>query len=211
MPGRTDRQTYFRSKSVVLTKRDELAYSRVLRELNPDVEFLGYTYQPTEENCTLVPTIAHGDAEECLIRIRHPDEKQRIQLYDELGLKNIRYDKVSLKLRKSRWNWVDPTKKWAFDPPLLDWGEVSVGYPVGDDELKTFAGRLLRLVGKVTWKRGAFGLDACIWSQSGGDQRRGLGSGELINPSEKIELNKYYDDSLWNDDGLPEESTGGRV
>ena len=32
MPKRTDRQTYFRSKSVVLTERDELAFGRVLRE-----------------------------------------------------------------------------------------------------------------------------------------------------------------------------------
>ena len=70
---------------------------------------------------------------------------------------------------------------------------------------------LLRLVGKITWKRGPFGLDACRWSQSGGEVRRGLGSGELIDPNEKIELNKYYDDSLWDDAGLPDEPKGPRV
>lgn len=43
--------------------------------------------------------------------------------------------------------------------------------------------------------------DACRWSQTGGRVRRGLGNGQLIDPAEKIELNRYYDDSLW-DDGL---------
>ena len=210
MPKRTDRQTYFRSKSVVLTQRDELAFSRVLREFDPDVQFSGNTYRPAENNCTLVPTIAHGDADKCWINVSHPEEKKRKKIYDDLGLENVRQDHVSLELQRSYWNWVNPTKKWAFDPPLLDWCSVSVGYPVGNDELKKFAGTLLRLVGKITWKRGPFGLDACRWSQSGGKKRRGLGNGELIDPSEKIELNKYYDDSLW-DDRLPDQPTGGRV
>jgi hypothetical protein len=208
MPRRTDRQTYFRSKSVVLTQRDELAYSRVLREFDPDVQFYCYTYRPSEGNCTLAPTLAHGDRDECWIEVCDPEEKLRMRLYDELGLQDVRTDRVSLKLRKSYWNWVDPTKKWAFDPPLLDWGEVSVGYPAGNEELKKFAGKLLRLVGKITWKRGPYGLDACRWSQTGGKERRGLGSGELIDPSEEIGLNKYYNDELWDDEGLPDESTG---
>jgi len=33
-----------------------------------------------------------------------------------------------------------------------------------------------------------------------------MGAGFLIDPEEKIDHNKYYDDSLW-DDGLPPEST----
>ncbi len=78
-----------------------------------------------------------------------------------------------------------------------------VGYPRDNEALKKFAGQLLRLPNKVTARGNAIGLDACRWSQAGGDERRGLGGGELIDPSEKIELKKYYIDSLW-DDRLPE-------
>ena len=39
-----------------------------------------------------------------------------------------------------------------------------------------------------------------------GFAQRGLGLGELIDPEEVIELNKYYDDDLW-DDGLTESAT----
>ena len=92
----------------------------------------------------------------------------------------------------------------------MNWGAVVVAYPMGDDELKQFAGKILRLVDKVTWKRTGYGLDACRWSQSGGAERRGLGSGVLIDPNIKIEFNKYYDDALW-DDRLPDEPTGVRV
>ena len=74
-----------------------------------------------------------------------------------------------------------------------------MGFPNGDGDFKKYAGRVLRLVDKITWKRGSFGLHACKWSQAGGSDRRGLGSGILIDPSEKIELNKYYDDALWDD------------
>ncbi|MEK9724528.1 MAG: hypothetical protein VW405_13735 [Rhodospirillaceae bacterium] len=58
---------------------------------------------------------------------------------------------------------------------------------------------------KITVKGHAFGLDACLWSLAGaavGD-RRGLGSGFVIDPDEDIKLNKYYDDDLW-EDRLPE-------
>lgn len=82
---------------------------------------------------------------------------------------------------------------------MLDWAEIVVGFPNGDDGFKKYAGKVLRLVDKITWKRQGFGLHACQWSQAGGTERRGLGSGILINPSEKIELNKYYDDALWDD------------
>jgi hypothetical protein len=66
--------------------------------------------------------------------------------------------------------------------------------------------KVLRLVGKVTWK-GHWGLDACLWSRTGGVVRRQIeGFGGLFAPDQvppDIPLNKYYDDSLW-DDRLPE-------
>lgn len=73
--------------------------------------------------------------------------------------------------------------------------------------MKKFATKVLRLVNKVTWKGDRrYGLEACRWSQAGGDVRRGLGPGWQIDPAEDIQLNKFYDDSLWKD-RLPEVST----
>jgi len=40
--------------------------------------------------------------------------------------------------------------------------------------------------------------------------RRAVGSGVQIPPDEPIKLNRYYDDSLW-DDRLPDEPTGVRL
>ncbi|MEK9753314.1 MAG: hypothetical protein VW338_08905 [Rhodospirillaceae bacterium] len=82
-----------------------------------------------------------------------------------------------------------------------------VGYPRDNEALKKFAGQLLRLPNKVTAGGNAIGPDVCRWSQAGGDERRGLGGGQLIDPSEKIELNKYSDDSLW-DIACPEHRPG---
>lgn len=67
---------------------------------------------------------------------------------------------------------------------------------------------MLSTLVNVTMPLPGFGLHACQWSQAGDSERRGLGSGILIDPSEKIELNKYYDDALW-EDGLSEASWRG--
>lgn len=53
-------------------------------------------------------------------------------------------------------------------------------------------------------------LHACQWYLAGAAERRGLGSGNIIDPNEKIELNECYDDTLWGD-GLSETPTGVRV
>ena len=211
MPSPTGRETFFRSKSVVLTERDELAFSRVLREFDPEVKIFGGRYDPIRRVPVPEPNIPHGTAMSSNFLILAPDEKERANFLGQLGYQVVD-QAVGFDLRRSRLKWFDPSIKWAFDPPLLDWGEVGVCYPADcDEKVVRFASKLLRLVNKVTWKRTGFGLDACRWSQSDRDKtRHGLGAGVLIDPAEKIELNKYYDDSLWGD-CLPDEPTGCRV
>ena len=155
-----NRVTYFRGKSVVLTERDELAYSRVLREFCPGVLIAANKYRKDQKQSGWNPNIPHGDSDKATIMVPSPGQEDRWHLNAEMDMILIR-PHVGLDLQRSKWEWMDPTKKWAFDPPLLDWGEVVVGFPKRDEELKRFAGKLLRLVDKTTWKRGKFGLDAC--------------------------------------------------
>lgn len=205
MGYRERRETSFRSKSVVLTPRDELAFSRVLREFDPSVEFSCSSPGARGRYSTPLSGVVFGDADNVWIKL--DDQKvsfgRDVELLKALGLRERGLD---MSLKRSRWDWPDPTKKWAFDLPLLDWGEVNLSFPYGDEEYLKFAGTVLRLVDKITWKREKFGLDACRWSQAGGAVRRGLGLGELIDPEEVIKLNRYYDDDLW-DDGLTESAT----
>ena len=201
--GSHGRESYLsRRKWAVLTDRDELAFSRVIREYCPDVMFWGQIPGGNPYDESTLPSIAHCGGGSVSIVLPAPGQEKRWQLNKAMG-QILVSPLVGFALDRSKWEWVDPSKKWTFDPPLFGLGELGIYFPHDDKTLKNFAGRLLRLMNKVTWKDNIFGLDACLWSQSGGEERRGLGSGELIDPSEKIELNKYYDDSLW-DDSLPE-------
>lgn len=198
MGYRERRETSFRCKTVVLDEVDELAFSRVLREFDPTVQFTCYVPDRPRIYTTRLASIVFGISDKVAINLSTPEELRRpgAELMDVFGLSP--WD-LSMSLERSKWDWPDPTKKWAFDLPLLDWTRIEVGFPNGDDGFKKYAGKVLRLVDKITWKRQGFGLHACQWSQAGGTERRGLGSGILIDPSEKIELNKYYDDALWDD------------
>lgn len=197
MKPRQERDTSFRSKTVVFTERDERAFARALLEFDPGLDgcegFICEDSKRPNSYCDMMP----GGNFEVSIRVIHPEERKGIEDLDRFGLGNF-VDAIHLHYRRSHWEWPDPDKRWAFDPPLLGWGRVYVAFPRGDKELSQYALKMLRLTNKVTWKGGMFGLGACVWSQSGNSIRRGLGNGELIPKSETITLNKYYDDSLWS-------------
>ena len=201
-----DRETYFRRKDFVLTEKDELAFTRVLREFSPDVLF----FDKGDLRSKPVPSIPHCTARWLYIALPSPGQERQWKLNIETESQMIA-PWVSFRMERSALTWPDPTKKWAFDPPLISTGHFDVGYPKNEPDLKPFAMKLLRLVNKVTWKTWDTGLDACIWSQSGGETRRAVGPGIQIPRDEPVKLNKYYDDDLWDDDGLPEESSGVRV
>ncbi|HSG71882.1 MAG TPA: hypothetical protein VLA12_15810 [Planctomycetaceae bacterium] len=205
----TGDNTCFRWRDFVMTERDELAYSRALRELVPGILFYESSGRPKTRN-RRVPNIPASTEWEVYLAIPSPDQMaawSRNLVSDNMVVRPALYGHF----QRSKWEWPDPTKKWAFDPPLISWGNVSFGFACDDDEIRRFADRIARCLSKITTHgKQRLGLDACLWSQSGGAQRRGLGPGYLIDPEERIELNKYYDDTLW-DDRLPEVATGVRV
>ena len=196
MRPRSDRETYFRRKSVVLTERDELAFSRVLREFAPGVMFFEDGRRGNSKP-RLVDNIPSSREWHVWIALPSPGQEHNWRKSLNKDGMPVVTPRCSIDLRRSEWVWPDPAKKWAFDPPLLDWGELSVSFPCGDEQMRRFAMQLVRKITKVTtFGKRRYGLDACRWSQSGGKERRGIGAGELIDPNEKIELNKYYEDSF---------------
>ena len=156
-----------------------------------------------------VPNIPHAQSRYVSVSIPAPGQEKAWRINVEMQRQLVR-PWVRLDLERSKWIWLDPSKKWAFDLPLLGSGILGVAFPKRDPETKPFAMKLLRLVNKITWKQYSCGLDACIWSQGGGDTRRAVDPGVQIPPDEPIKFNKYYDDSLW-DDRLPDEPTGARI
>lgn len=204
-----ERETYFSARWVVLSERDELAFSRVLREFCPEVLFFEEQSASVTESSVPIVNIPHAKSRYVSMSVPAPGQEKAWRLNVEMQRQFVR-PWVRLDLDRSRWVWLDPSKKWAFDLPLLNDGRLGVAYPKADPETKRFAMKLLRLVGKITWKRGCYGLESCIWSQGGGNTRRALGVGIRIPPERPIKLNKYYDDTLW-DDRLPAEPTGARV
>lgn len=192
-----------------MTERDELAYSRVLTELIPDIIFYEYGGRANSQ-MHRIPNIPASNEWQVYLTIPEPH-----QLAEWARNFDFDYPIVGSAIygyfHRSAWEWPDPTKKWAFDPPLMAEGNISVCFPCLNDDLKRLAEQIVRSLSKVTalGKR-RFGLDACRWSQAGGSKRRGLGPGTLIDPNTTIKLNKYYDDTLWSDH-LPDVPTGVRV
>ena len=200
-----NRQTYFRSKEVILTERDELAFSRVLREFEPGVQF----FNRDGDRVSPARNIPHCIDDPVSIELPAPDQKRQWRINLETRSRMVR-PWVQFTMERSKMVWPDPSKKWAFDPPLLCGGRLTVGFPKDTPELKPLAMKLLRIANKVTWKTWDTGLDARHWSQSGGHTRRAVGVGVQIPKDPPVKFNTYYDDALW-DDCLPDEPTGVRV
>jgi len=201
--------TCFRWRDFVMTERDELAYSRVLRELVPGILFYESEGKATSR-LRLISNISESTVWQVYIAIPAPEQVE--EWSNNVGLDSpILHPALYAHFQRSSWEWPDPTKIWAFDPPLIGWGNISVGFDCTVDAHRRLADTIMRRLNKVTtFGKRRFGLDACRWSQAGGWERRGLGPGELIDPSEIIELNRYYDDDLWGD-GLSTTPTGVRV
>jgi hypothetical protein len=190
---RAVREVCFRRRSVVLSERDELAFSRVLREFAPNV--LMWEYGKGHDG--IVPNIPSANWR-AVIAFPSPEQKDfwNGSDHDDKGL--IRRYGAFFYYDRARWEWVPIEKKWVFDPPTMGTGMLDGYFPCGEPELEKFVLRVTRLLGKVT-RYGSLGLDASIWSQTGGVIRRSLSGGPPLDPAAKITLNKYYDDSLWED------------
>lgn len=187
-----------------MTERDELAFSRVLRELFPDVTFLEDDYKKHISEMPVLPAIPHAMTRRILIIIPSPGQETRMRLNNETGIVMIKPE-CRFQFDRSQWEGtLCPDKKWAFDHPILGWGRLSASFPRDDPINKKFAMRVLRSVDKVLYKK-TFGHDACRYCMEGGP-RCALGNG--LRPDEDWSFPNlgYYDDERW-DDRLPDGPT----
>jgi hypothetical protein len=187
-----------------LNESDEVAFSRVLREFCPQTRIFDRDYDAA------LPNIAYARGA-ARVNIVMPSPGQ-----EQTWVPPTSYDEIHHKLicwftyERGTWAWHFPDRPRQSDPPNLTPGEFVVCFPCGNIEMQKFAMKVLRLIRKVTWNPstrdgGYYGLAACRWSQMGGPVRR-TADGSLISPEADIRLNKYYDNSLW-EDRLPDQPT----
>jgi hypothetical protein len=213
-PKRPGEIACYRTRAVAFTERDELdelAFGRVLREFCPQtVMFEMDGRHPDYEQFTArIPNIPSSRISH--IAIYMPSPGQRDTWTTPIDI--VQASKQSIcrfVFHRGNWAWATLERKWVFDPPSLSRGSFVAWYPCNDAKMKKFAIQVFRLPSKITRRGGSAGLDAVLWSQTGGVVRRSIGGGYPSAPTPLVQLNKYYDDSLW-DDRLPEESTMGGV
>ncbi len=105
-------------------ERDELAFSRVLREFHPEVMF--FDDNSARATQTWIPNISHATGSECSVAVPAPGQDARWQLNLDTKMLMV-HPLVRLDYQRSRWEWLDPAVKWAFDPPLLDGVNLRLG------------------------------------------------------------------------------------
>lgn len=189
-----------------MTNRDELAFSRLIRDTFPNAVFAEDNFRDHWGDMPLVPTIAHAHTERVRLFVPDPGDEDRFEINVESRRARVR-PIVDLQIDRSHWEWPHyPSTKWAFDPPLLGDGEFVASFPKGDETVRKFAMRLLGTLRRVTVV-GGYGLDAMRWTQGGAGERRRLGGGGMWAPADwRFPDNPYYDDARW-DDRLPPEDT----
>lgn len=194
----TGQKTFHREKRVVLSPQDELAYSRVLRENFPGAMFAEDDYQGHASNFRIIPSIAHSTSDRIQFFIPSPGQEQRMKINKDFGQILVQ---PNCRFRYDRSHWEhfhDPSKKFAFDSPLLGWGSLTSSFPADDEMNKKFAAKVLRLVNKVCGVI-PIGYDAMRISFEGG-KRCAVGIGTHINECKPYEHLSYYQDELWDDD-----------
>ena len=184
-----------------MNERDELAFSRILREKYKDVWFLEDDYRSHYSKMNIVPSIAHAKTRRVRMVIPSPGQEARMKLNYDTGMIMIEPE-CRIQFDRSTWETPKfPEKKWAFDWPILGWGDFAVSYPRDDEVNKKFAHQVFRSVNKILHKK-MFGFDACRYCLEGGP-RRALGGGQRPDEDWVFPLSSYYDDSKW-DDRLPD-------
>lgn len=192
------KRNFTRGQCFVLAPRDELAYSRVLRETYPDVMFVQDDHRSPISKLPIIPSIAHSATSYTKIVIPSPGQEKRMKINHDFETIMV-HPECSFRYQRSHLEYfADPSKKYAFDSPLMGWGEITSSFPRDDDINKKFTAKVMRLVNKACGIS-PIGYDAMRISSEGG-KRCCVGIGVHIEEAKPFEHLKYYQDDLWDDD-----------
>jgi hypothetical protein len=186
----------------ILDERDEIAFTRILRETFPNIRFV-------DQKRLYTPEIEiHNWLSECntdYVDAFVPEQDDWSPLILPSSLKgefDLHLPQRYFRIRRSSWTWSTWDRKWAFDDPTLEDGYISGSYycETGDD-VRLFLNTVWRLLTKITVNVGSSwcGYSALRWAAK--KPRRMLRG--AISPLENWSFPEdcpYYRDELWNDD-----------
>lgn len=200
------RDFYHRRCRLVMTNRDELAFSRLVRASFPNTVFAEDNHRDHYNEMPVVASIAVARTNRVRLFVPDPGREERFRTNADFQ-RVLVPSAVRFAFDRSHWEWpFDPSKKYVFDPPLLGEGQFVASFPKHYETIRKFAMRVLGMTRRVTTGRG-YGLDAMRWTQGVEGERRRLGGGEMWAPPDwRFPDNPFYDDSRW-DDRMPPEDT----
>lgn len=189
-----------KGRDVVFDECDEIAFVRILREKYPNIKFTD-TKRHYDQNIT-----AHDWPCECngsRVKAFVPDFDNWKPLILPLGSKGEHYlhtPRRNFTFKRSMWyDWSRWEKKWAFDSPFIEGGEISGAYKKGDEETRLFLNTVWRLSTKITVNLGSWcGYSAIEWA-AGGARRKMSGIYPAPEDWKFPEDCPYYRDELWDD------------
>lgn len=200
MTRNTEKQST-KERFFILDERDEIAFTRILRETFPNIRF-------ADQRRLYTPEIEiHNWLSECntdYVDAFVPEQGDCIPLILPSPLKGEFYldlPQRHFRIYRSSWTWSTYDRKWAFDDPTLEDGSISGSYyrETGND-VRLFLNTVWRLLTKITVNVGSSwcGFSALNWAAQ--KPRRMLRG--AIRPPEDWSFPEdcpYYQDELWDD------------
>lgn len=190
-------------REVIFNARDEVAFGRILRERYPTIRFIRDTNYLTDDIQTYTRI---QDCPGDRMKVFMPKENWQPLILYRGSLPSVRYylhlPRQHFRYQRGCWVWPMLKRKWAFDPPYLESGQVDGAFWKEDDEEKRlFLVAVWRLITKISKCIGSSwcGYDAM---REALERPRGLLDGCFRPPDEWgsfTEGSPYYNDELWDD------------
>lgn len=200
--AREKRKQSTKRRQIILDERDEIAFTRVLREKYPNIGFVEQIlYSPSE--CTTKDwfSTCHPLG---VIDAFVPDEENWQPTFhpsSEDGKHTLQLPRRTFTITRSHWLWALCDGQWGTEHPTLEPSSISGAYCRGtDDDVWLFLDSVWRLLEKITVRVDGVwcGFHALRWASENPERtlnRTSRPAQEWVFPKD----NPYYRDELWDD------------